>query len=216
MQLNLITIVNFSFLFAFSTAATWCGKAYQQGDPATPPPPSSHFPIPARSPKPLLDFRCAQAEVPYVEGEKDGCLIVTLEVGWQRGVLWEEGAETWTVQVGGDGKELLRVIMRAGESRRVSFGLDLLVPRASAFVMTCSATSGATKLKVETPFRYLTTNPTKGTTVKLAASGTILVPSIHTPNNWEPFFPHGFYVKFGGEDGLENNLDLLDNLKKDG
>jgi hypothetical protein len=192
---------------------TWCGKHYQLGAPHTAPHPSTRFLTPPLSPTRLLDFQCAQAVNPYLEGDVTA-VVVDLLLNHRRGLDWgaAEGAVTVRVEVGGEevGGGVLEIGVRAQE---VEIDLRKLSPRQKPYSLRCTASSvGGKVLMVDGMLRYLPSSPHGGSVVKMDAVTGGLV--ILEDDRWTPFFPVGFYVQFGGF--LETNLTVLDDMKARG
>ncbi|ORY56808.1 hypothetical protein BCR35DRAFT_296149 [Leucosporidium creatinivorum] len=192
---------------------TWCGKHYQLGAPLAAPHPSTRFPIPPLSPTPLLDFQCAQAVTPYIEGD-DTSVLIDLLLNHRRGVDWgtAAGPLTISVEVGGQrvGGEVLEVGARA---QKIEIDLSGVAPRREPYSLRCRATREAGGvLEVDGKLRYLSPSSYGGSVVRQdAATGGLLTLE---DDRWTPFFPLGFYVQFGGF--LETNLTVLDDMKARG
>ncbi|KAI5481324.1 hypothetical protein MNV49_004946 [Pseudohyphozyma bogoriensis] len=200
-----------------SSTKTWCGKSYLPASPRTPPPPASRFPVPPISGTPLVDFACAQAVTPYLEGEQ-GVVLVDAAVGLRRGVEFsgKKGEDLAVrVVVGSPGAEAqveaVVTVAAGAQGVEVELNLSALRPRAQPYTLSCTATSpsGQTYQAPPAQLRYLPPNSGGGTTVRMdGKSGGILVPK--EGGGWEPFFPVGFYGKFTGY--LDEDLSVVDDL----
>lgn len=179
---------------------TWCGKPYEAGSPHITIPADSYFPIPAKSDKPLLNFRCNPVLRPYVSGEDStGEIIIDAEITHDVGQPYPgagSDAGLLAVAVESSGTILAAGAVLVGTKGTVlSFALKLLgKTRATPYNITCTARLGHATFSASTLVHYLPPNPSGGTVTKTdLRTGGLLV---KRPGSgaYDPFFPYGFYT----------------------
>ncbi|KAG8816464.1 hypothetical protein FRC18_000994 [Serendipita sp. 400] len=122
---------------------TWCGKYYRQGEKEVEP--GGRYGPPELSPDPLLLFRCDTEIKPYIHGE-DKVANVVVDIGITHQNLsgsfpmldiTPDRQFQVTIHTTDDGHTLAKETLSLGMKQPISFPLDQIQARASAYDIQC-------------------------------------------------------------------------------
>ncbi|PFH51136.1 hypothetical protein AMATHDRAFT_143328, partial [Amanita thiersii Skay4041] len=206
---------------------TRCGKHYLPHQPIVSP--GGRFPVPRRSNRPLLAFRCGPRIKPYLL-EDATTMVASVLVDTLATFLHMEN--TFSIDDAHVGKNNgVDVTVFAGDvvlgrgfvpfnvtNAEISINLGRLIPRRSPYKLTCTGMIDTTRknseaFTVNSSLWYLPT-PYFGSVTKVDFKTKATLFKNKCGNSFETVFPIGFYTSFTGY--LDVDLTILDEVKAQG
>ncbi|KAK0200717.1 hypothetical protein DFS33DRAFT_1375618 [Desarmillaria ectypa] len=214
-------------LLSLVSAQTWCNKNYMSTEPIVFP--GGEFPVPERSPTPLIALRCGPALRPYLQEDQDGIVgdptALSILVDTPVTYLQIVGASpittldvTLRVTVSAEGKILARGRVPLNAAKHaLPLSLSALAPRTEAYNISCTGeTEAGEQLATTALLSYLPKPPEDiGSVTKMdMRTGGLLARPAHKHGAYERVFPIGFYTQF--DSYLAVNLSAIRTLKEQG